>query len=162
VGATDERFDPEITTLKQASSHFVRLFLYCGLLFSSVACSSGTPLYPVEGKVLHKGKELSKVVVTFHPKDGDPIRAQRPTGLTGDDGSFKLSTGKDPGVAPGEYLVTFAWLKEIPSKEKKGMSMGPNTETVDGFAGAFADPSKSKHKITIHRASTKLEPFQLD
>jgi len=132
-------------------------------LFSLSACSSGKALYPVEGKVLYKGKEIGNVVVTFHPKDGDPIKTHKPSAMTGEDGSFRLTTAKDNGAAAGEYTVTFAWLKEVPeTKEKKGMAMSGTKETFDAFAGTFADVSRSKHKVVIKAEANKLEPFRLE
>jgi hypothetical protein len=120
-------------------------------------------MYPVEGKVLYKGKEISKAVVTFHPKGGDPVTAQRPTGLTGDDGTFKLSTGSVAGAPSGDYIVTFVWLKDPPAgKAPKGMVMGSQPEPIDGFEGAFNDASKSKHTITIKNEANKLAPFNLE
>jgi hypothetical protein len=155
---TYSSFLSEIDPVRKLTFQF---FTFLAILATSACSSSSTPLYPVEGKVLYKGKEISNVLVTFHPIGGDPIKALRPTGLSGENGAFTVSTGKDAGAPPGEYSVTFNWRKEIPIKEKKGMSMGPATDIVDGFNGTFSDPSKSNHKVTIKSAQTKLEPFQL-
>jgi hypothetical protein len=142
-------------------SVLLRVLTLFGILICS-ACSSSTGTVPVEGKVLYKGKELAKVLVTLHPKGGDPVTAIRPTGLTGDDGTFKLTTGENPGAPPGDYTVTFVWIKDEPVKDKKGMGMGSETETSDGFNGTFANAAKSKHTVTIKNEAAKLEPFQLD
>src|SRR6185369_11070031 len=97
--------------------------------------SGSKTLYPVEGKVVHKGKEINGAVVTFHPKDGDPVTAIRPIGLTGEDGKFKLTTGQNPGAPAGEYIVTFIWPKEkeATKKEKKVMTMNMGADTYDFF-----------------------------
>jgi hypothetical protein len=137
--------------------------LFALAAFLGAGCSTGPTLNPVEGKVTYKGKEAAGATVIFHPKDGDPVKSPRSTGLTAEDGTFKLSTGDKLGAPAGTYVVTLIWSKEVPSKQKKGelnFNMAP--ETYDVFDGAYADISKSKIQISVKAGSNKLEPFRLE
>jgi hypothetical protein len=130
----------------------------------TIGCSRSETLYPVEGKVLHKGKEAAGVVVTFHRKGDDPVTAVRPVGMTDADGKFTLTTGKSAGAPAGEYTVTFIWPKEVPGKKNKkelSFDMGPG-ETYDAFEGALADAAKSSIKAEVKQGDTKLDPFRLE
>ena len=131
--------------------------------FHGLACSSGPTLYPVEGKVMHKGKEAEGVTVTFHPKEGDPVKVPRSIGFTRADGTFKLTTVEKSGAPAGAYVVTMIWQKEVPPDKKKGeMNMSMGVETYDALDGAYAEISKSKIEITIKAGDNKLEPIRLE
>src|SRR5438874_9694201 len=79
-----------------------------------LACSSGTDaLNPVKGTVRYQGQPAKGVLVTFHPSGGDKVTAIRPTGLTGEDGTFTLTTGPKEGAPAGSYSVTFIWEEEV-------------------------------------------------
>ena len=133
------------------------------LIILCVSCAKNAPLNPVEGKVLYKGKEANGAVVTFHPKGGDPITAIRPVGLTGEDGTFKLTTGLSAGAPAGEYTVTLIWPKEVgTAKKNKEPDFNRVTETFDFLGGTYADAGTSKIKVEIKRGETKLEPFKLE
>jgi hypothetical protein len=129
---------------------------------SAAACSS-QDLHPVEGKVIYKTEPAGGVVVTFHPKDGDPFKTIRPIGLTKEDGVFTLATGQKDGAQPGEYVVTFIRPVEVEAKEKKAKSldMGAPSDTRDAFGGAYVEAEKSTFKVEIRRGPNKLEPFIL-
>lgn len=134
------------------------LLLTCALL----TASCGSVRSRVQGQVLAKGKPLADVVLTFHPTTGDDITAIRPTGMTGQDGTFTLSSGKEEGAAPGEYVVTAVWLKQPARPPKKTLSTDPPPDPEDGFQGRYADRSHSTLKVTIKSGLNKLEPFNLD
>lgn len=128
---------------------------------SCFACSGGESMNPVQGKVLYKDKPLKGVGVTFHPKGPDDLKALRPGGMTGEDGSFTLSTGDKPGAPAGEYVVTFTcWEDPAPPKNKKVFSTSM-PEAQDRFRGAYADPKTSQFKVEIKKGTNQLEAFQL-
>lgn len=131
--------------------------------FQSLACSQGPTLYPVEGKVLHKGKEAEGITVTFHLKGGDLVKTPRSVGFTSSDGTFKLSTLEKRGAPAGAYLVTATWSKVVPKERKKGeINMGMGDETYDALDGVYAEMSNSKIEITIKAGDNKLEPIRLE
>ena len=140
----------------------VQLFIFAALV--GVGCSKGPALYPVQGKVIFKGKDVGGATVIFHPKDGDPVKSHRSVGLTADDGTFKLSTGDKLGAEAGTYKVTLIWTKEVPpaAGKKKEINLNMSAETYDVFQGSFAELSKSKIEVSIKAGDNKLEPFRLE
>jgi hypothetical protein len=126
-----------------------------------LGCSGSSGLNPVKGSVLHNGQPLAGALVTFHPKGATDIATLRPVGLTGEDGTFTLTTGPDPGAPAGEYIVTFLCSEEIvPKGGKKLMSMAP-PETRDRLGGAYVSPEASRFNVEIKKGDNQLPPFQL-
>jgi hypothetical protein len=125
--------------------------LTCGFVGVLLAgCSGGTPLYPVSGKVTHKGSPLSGALVTFHPKDSNDPRAERPTGYTNEDGTFKLTTGQKEGAPAGQYVVTVICTRKVQTENKgKIFNTGGTDETVDILGGAYANPQASKITVEV-------------
>lgn len=66
-------------------------------------CGGGTKLSNVTGKVTYDGQPLTTGTVTFHPKSGEGSVG---VGDIDSNGQYTLQTGTDPGVPPGEYIVT--------------------------------------------------------
>jgi hypothetical protein len=60
-------------------------------------------LVTLDGQPLHGGKGDTRVTVQFQPIDGVGANA---IGLADDDGNYKIATGSNGGVRPGEYFVT--------------------------------------------------------
>jgi len=124
-----------------------------------LSCSNG--LQPVSGKVLLKGQPLKGAVVTLHPKGPPDIKALIPSGITGEDGTFTLSTGKEAGAAPGDYVATVVWLGQPPNAPKpKGTE--PPPDPIDQLQGRYSDAAKSKLPITIKTGMSQLDPIKLD
>jgi hypothetical protein len=73
-------------------------------LFAASGCGKGK-LHQLEGVVIdEKGQPLAGATVTFVPADGN---ARPASGLTGDDGSFRLTTfNTGDGAREGDYKVT--------------------------------------------------------
>jgi len=107
---------------------------------------------PVTGVVKYKGKPLQGIRVTLH-SPGEAAKAGFiPTGQTGPDGKFKLSTGAPGnGAPPGTYVVTF---------DKPEITGNVETE-VDAFRGKYSDPAQSKWTVTIEKGETSLQSFEL-
>jgi hypothetical protein len=125
-----------------------------------VGCSGQAALHPVRGQVLQNERPAKGVVVTFHRQGDDPIRAVRPVGLTGPDGTFTLTTGDKEGAPAGEYRVTLIWPEEVAPKGKKGFSTEP-PDSRDRLNGAYANADSSVLKVTIGPGENRLEPFRL-
>lgn len=113
---------------------------------------------PVSGVVKYKGKPLQGIRVTLHSQTATAKPEFIPSGQTGPDGKFFLSTGAPGnGAPPGTYVVTFE-KPEIGSSASTG-----SVETeVDAFGGKYSDPSQSKWTITIERGENSLQPFDLN
>lgn len=98
-------------------------------------------------------------MVTLHPKGNDDIKAHRPSGLTGDDGTFTLMTGNETGAPPGEYIVTVVWPQPPAKKKVIGTEM---PEPVDQLQGRYADPKTSKLSVTVKSGVSQLDPITVD
>jgi hypothetical protein len=142
------------------------LFAYLALFSLSIlglSCSSNG-LQAVSGKVNYKGQPIQGALVTLHPKASmEDIKVHRPSGITDEQGNFTLTTGKDTGAAPGEYIVTVVWMKQpegAPTKPK-GFDMGL-PEPVDQLQGRYANMKNSKITVTVKSGTNQLEPINLD
>ena len=123
-----------------------------------LSCSGKGGLNHVQGKVLYKNQPLEGAVVTFHPKGGDKFKADRPYGMTKEDGTFTLTTGKEEGAPAGEYVVTLICPERVAPKKAFSTEL---PESQDRFKGAYADPATSTFKVEIKQGMNQLEPFQL-
>jgi len=149
--------------VKSSTSYRPRIACLAAIGFAILVMScSSSNLQSVSGKVLHKGQPIKGAVVTLHPKGGEnDAKAQRPSGVTDDQGTFTLATGKDTGVAPGDYIVTIIWLQQPPAP-KKPRGTEPPPDATDQFQGRYADAKNSKLSVTIKSGMKELEPFNLD
>jgi hypothetical protein len=136
-----------------------RWLVLCAAL-GCLSCSGGDPLNPVRGQVLYKNEPLKGALVTFHPKGANAVTAVRPVGLTGEDGTFTLTTGQKEGAPAGEYVVTVICSEAVKPPAGKGFSTAP-PETRDRLKGAYADREKSTLKVEIKKGNNQLEPFPL-
>jgi hypothetical protein len=133
----------------------------CLLTLCCSACSGSKGLNTVQGKVFYKDQPLKGAVVTFHPKGVTDLTTIRPVGLTSEDGSFTLSTGKDEGAPAGEYVVTFICSEEVGSKGgKREFSTAP-PQTQDRLQGAYSNADLSAFTVEIKKGANQLEPFRL-
>src|SRR6266849_3541803 len=93
-----------------------------------VGCGGGAgakhvAVFKVTGTVTLQGKPLPRAIVTFSPKEGQPVAF----GMTNDKGEFTLTTYTDgDGAAAGSYGVVVS----------KAVSSGATTD-----AGHSADPA---------------------
>jgi hypothetical protein len=126
-----------------------------------VSCS-GNKLNTVQGKVLYQGQAAKGAQVVFHPKGKDDLLTIRPTGITGEDGTFTLTSGKDAGAPAGEYVVTIIWPEEPPAaKNAPKITMeGPPTPP-DRLKGRYANREASTFTAVIKSGANQLEPFDL-
>ena len=109
---------------------FVALFALCGL-----ACSGSATLNPVQGKVTYKNQPLAGALVSFHPKGSTDMKAERPTALTKEDGTFSVTTGQKDGAPAGEYMVTIICSVPVIKKAGKSKRLGADEETADVLNG---------------------------
>jgi hypothetical protein len=97
------------------------------LIAWAVACAGCRPegLYPVSGKVLHKGAPAAGATVYFHRNGGAGAAGDAiPTGTVEEDGSFSIATGDASGAPAGTYTVLIEWLDQ-PSSSKGGAAAKP-------------------------------------
>jgi hypothetical protein len=137
--------------------------LCAGILLVAVGGCGGddrVKLYPATGSVMVKGQPAEGVEVVLFPVDeslrgaGKPL----PTGTTGPDGKFSLTSYEPRDGAPaGEYQVTIVWPEE-------GKIDPNNPETPparDRLGDRYAAPGQSGLTATIDAGPTELKPFEL-
>ncbi len=144
--------------------NFALLFLLGAVVLGAMmlgGCGGGISVpstVPVSGVVKYKGKPLQGIRVTLHFQTETTKPTFIPSGQTGPDGRFTLSTGAPGnGAPPGSYLVTF----EKPEIGSAASTSSVETE-IDAFGGKYSDPSKSKWTITIGQGENSLPPFELN
>lgn len=138
------------------------LFILCLLAAGSIAGCSGsvTPpkTAPVRGAVTFKGKPATGIVVKFNPQFDIGRVKFTPSGETGPDGKFTLSTGAPGnGAPPGEYVVTFEKPRVVSDRKNSGIE----TE-VDDLKGKFSDAGQSKWKVTVQKGENHVPTFDLE
>jgi hypothetical protein len=97
---------------RNCSSVIQRVFALtasCAALVAFGGCGNGlakvTGLVTLDGQPLHGGKGDTRVTVQFQPVDGVGANA---VGLADEDGKYKIATGSQTGIRPGDYYVTCA------------------------------------------------------
>ena len=135
------------------------LFLLC--LVACAGCGDGKlARYPVHGIVNIDGKPAEGVMVIFCPVGGsDEVQKVRPTGVTGKDGKFELTTlTNNDGAPAGDYKIIAQWLGKM-GTDKFGR---PAVEgETDKLKGKYMNLEKSELKATVKNAATELAAFEL-
>jgi len=157
-----------------ATARLLKWIAVALLGFAAISgCSKGgSPIevQPVVGKVLYRNQPAAGVQVMLHADspaagaDGKPAAALNPNGLTGADGTFRLTTYvKDDGAPPGDYRVTLHWPDESYQprtlEEKEAFRMG--TLKPDKLRGAYANPASTSLKLTVTKGQSELPPLTI-
>lgn len=102
----------------------------------------------VSGTVTLDGKPLERGTVGFTPANG----GMRASGVIENDGTYTLTTNRDSGLEPGEYMVT------VVSREP-----GPPATTGPPAPGPYITPqhyaaeATSGLKFTVERGSNTID-----
>jgi hypothetical protein len=154
------------------------------LLFALPACGTGGGLYPVYGKVTHKGEPAAGAYVVLvrdgpAPPGATPATGdQSPSAIVKEDGSFTVNCGdRGGGAPPGKYKVIIDWrtglaadaVKAQEATEKKKMgrrarSYKPDKHSMlapDRLQGRYASPEKSQLAVEIKPQTNNLPAFDL-
>ncbi len=139
-----------------------RIVLVACLALVPLACGEPSekraPLFPASGKVTFEGKPLPGAFVLLRKAAPDPD-VPSPNAITGEDGSFVLTTYENQDGAPaGDYVVT---ISTAPRPVEKRVSLKKAEPHVDLLKGKYADPKSSGLRATIKPGSNALEPFEL-
>ncbi|MCA8996248.1 MAG: carboxypeptidase regulatory-like domain-containing protein [Planctomycetaceae bacterium] len=96
--------------MQRLVSRVLPAFLSLLAMMCISGCSGGSTegrvdVYPVRGKVTFAGGPLADAVVSFAPKEGQPVAF----GRTNAGGEFQLTTyGSNDGAAPGNFAVVIS------------------------------------------------------
>lgn len=135
------------------------------LALLTVSCGKvqSEKVYPVEGKVLFDGQPAAGAIVLFHPnfsKHGPALEAVQPTGIVGEDGSFRLTSfAKEDGALPGEYLVTITW-PEGPERPAKAGTKPKKGLHADRLKGRY-NSAKSPIRAEVKEGNNSLPPYEI-
>ena len=136
----------------------VPFFLILAVVIGCTRTEYPNATYPVSGRVqTTDGEPASYVRVTLHSSklvsEGDPFR---PSAMTDEDGTFRLTTYEtDDGAPQGNYAVTFRWAKP----QKTLFDPIPK----DRLRNRFALPTENSLRCTIIEAeSQNLGTFEID
>ncbi len=104
------------------------LVIVGGLILAGCGGGDGpkpVPVFKVTGTVTFQGKPLTQAIVTFSPKESQPVAF----GMTNDKGEFTLTTYKTgDGAAAGSYGVVVS-KSAAPSGTDGGHSLDPKHST---------------------------------
>jgi hypothetical protein len=146
---------------QQSTCQILRKLQMLGMIVMLVAGCNRQPAvngpvpHPVCGKIVYKGQPAQKFHVAFHPVTKWQGVQFAPATNTDDNGEFQLQSYHPGDGAPvGEYLVTFSW-------PDPPLTPDNDAPSVDKLQGRYADPKKSKYRVTIHEGKNVLEPFVL-
>jgi hypothetical protein len=132
------------------------------LALSCSSCGGPKGLYPVQGKLLYKGKPAEGAEVIFHPEGDDTATAIRPMGMVQEDGTFKLTSfGKGDGAPAGKYYVFVRWLETETPEVKKVRKRKIKDVPADIFKGRYQDHKRPPFRVEIMAGSNELPPFEL-
>ena len=83
--------------------------------------------------------------VVFHPLDKTGTGGRTPVGITGADGTFRMTThASDDGAPAGEYAITVLWINDaIP------FDACADPATHDRLCGLYLDPATSRLRATV-------------
>lgn len=132
-------------------------FAFALAIVSSSGCGSPDeallPVFPVSGKVEVDGEPAEGALVVFHPVTELPGEL-RPSGETGADGTFALSTYDSGDGAPtGEYRVTIV-IPVTPAGPNPDPDLAP-----DRLRGRYANPATSNLQVVVEERENKLPVF---
>jgi hypothetical protein len=128
------------------------------------------PAYPVEGVVLYQGKPAAGARVTLFPEKQGTLR-YFPTGVVGEDGTFKLKTYEgNEGAPAGRYTVAIQ-RGQMEKEEYDELSKKHSPQEVrriyderarDPLYSKFANARTSKLTAEITAGQTNRLEFRLE
>jgi len=163
-------------TLAIRSASFAGHRIALGILVTVAVVLSGCdqsnghpPVYPLEGKVLYKGKPISGGVVVFELEAGEPPSSSaeqssgplRATGRIQGVGRFRLQAfpGTE-GVPAGNYKVG---ISSVPPRTEVGIFDGAAVKkgNPDVLNGRYADPKTSGLRAQVVKDQANEPTFDL-
>ena len=142
------------------------------LTLASCGRGDGPPLYPVHGKVMHKGQGAAGATVMFRREDPEPNTTPPvPTGQVDEEGNFSLAVDDQGAGAPaGKYAVLIQWRtrtegtdapKPVPKKGRRYVSPDKPDGVPDRLEGRYMNAEKSRFHVEVKPGENNLEPFDV-
>ena len=125
------------------------------LFLTACTNSDRKPVFPVQGKVIYRGKPATGARVIFHPQDENGPQSPRPSAEVQPDGSFRLSTYvSQDGAPPGRYAVTIFWPSAARIADTE--NAGP-----DQLHGRYSNHKTTPIRVEIVAGANVLDTFKL-
>lgn len=121
-------------------------------------CNPSSSLIQVQGKILVDGAPAKGAVLLFHP-DGDQ-KGSVSSGSAKEDGTFTLVTDTQPGIPPGNYIVTVTWPDPSYKPTQQEVMMG-NSNPEDVLKGRYVTKDRSNIKLEIKSGTSTIAPIEL-
>lgn len=131
------------------------------LLLCVLGCSSPgiapPKLYPVTGNLKVDGKPLKEIVVQLMPAD-TTSKAQPCSGVTDEEGNFKIATNGDRGATAGKFKVVLGGgavkegpisLEEATRLSGEGRKFGGMPQVKYPFPKEWTSPKTSPKTVEI-------------
>jgi hypothetical protein len=156
-----------MATSNNESNHTMKLpfALFCStVVLCLLASCSKPPLpgpqpHPVHGKIVYRGQPAKGFRVTFHTTMAWKGAQFRPSGMTDENGEYRLrSYQSDDGAPAGEYVVTFEWPQQLNTPDLDDAVQ----RTMDRLQGLYNNPKKSRFKAVVHEGNNEVDPFVLN
>jgi hypothetical protein len=91
----------------------------------------------------------------------DNPNGQTTSAVTGDDGTFAVSTGLDKGLPPGKYTVTVTWPDPSVKATAAQAAVGFFPIGPDLLQGKYGTRATSTIKTEVTTETTVLAPFEV-
>jgi hypothetical protein len=129
------------------------------IALTCASCGNSEGIYPVSGKVLHKGQPAVGATVSF-VRNGATNRSeeQAPQGVVNEDGTFTLASALGQGAVPGDYIVLVEWKQGA----AKARGRSPGLNAPDRLKKRYLDPTRPLLTATIEAKSNDLPPFNVE
>ena len=134
---------------------FVSVLVFA-LFLTACTNSDRKPVFPVQGKVIYRGKPATGARVIFHPQDENGRQSPRPSAEVHPDGTFRLSTYvSQDGAPPGRYAVTIFWASAARIVDTE--NAGP-----DQLHGRYSNHKTTPIRVEIVAGANVLDTFKLE
>lgn len=144
---------PRTRSLAGSRLAFVSISL---VAFSLAGCNRGPIYIDPEGLLLVDGTPTGGVQVIFHPANPEINPA---SGVSNPDGTYRLTTGTNKGISPGDYTVTAVYPDPTVVATPQQKMMGTDEPGPDLFKGKYVSASSSPMKVTVSASDEGLTPL---
>jgi hypothetical protein len=108
--------------------------------------------HPAFGMISINGQSPAGAIVELHATgEQSDVRNSRPWAVVREDGSYSLTTYQtDDGAPAGDYAVVVRWPPDV-----------SRPSLADRLSGAYADPQKSRWKVTVAEGDNELPVIEI-
>jgi hypothetical protein len=149
----------EISPTKSYWTRRISLVALGLAFFASIGCNTSSSLVQFQGTILVDGTPAKGAILLFHPDGGKSTTVS--SGEAKEDGTFTLVTDTQPGIPPGNYIVTVTWPDPSHKVSDRDKMTGLAEPGKDLLNGRYVTKDRSGIKIEITAGTTKMAPIEL-